>query len=994
MKPGSVDDAWAWVNETRAEPRPELGGVAVGALVIAPAAGMEALVAAIAGQTVAPTEIVVSAASDGDAAALAAGRVPVRTSAATEVDGLRAAVTIEASHYWVFVTDGDLDVPPGTLEALLLVAEGDPGADLTAPLVLRRASRRADAYVEWAGVTLTPGGLPVSPEAAGEVDQGQVGTPEVLGVPPVGMLARVDAVTRAGGFGSGPLVGLELGMAVTAAGGRVTVAGRAPVTCVGPPPEAAATELRRAGLNLAGAISRVPLWNVVTTVLGSMVAILGAVLARDWRQASDTARALRGWMSDSDLRGDLRTRFAQAAQTPGGARVKRLRMSRREVARHSFTAVSGRVGDWVDGFTARIDSGSVIDELTSDETPLGQARWRLSPAVAGFVILLGLAGVGGIRLFAPGLVTGELLLPAPGFGELWASFLDPVAGQPGGSGPPWLAVVGLASVLTFGSVDLVVAASFLLTVPLAWLATYRLLRQLLSEQVLAVLAALAIALAPVLVGGLNRGSLAAAWVVLVGVLGVLASMRLVREPSWRWVAACGLTLTLLIAATPLLWGPAAAVAAWGVVTRRLSWRHAVTAVVMPLVWLAPWAPTLWRWPGRLLTGPEPLLASTASPEGWWLLLGRDSGSGLPPLWLGAVVVGVLWVLAMAGLVRGGSRTWPGWVLAGVGLGGAVGLGKVLVSVGPGGPARPDLSVWLALFVAGLALAAVLGCDGVLAELRGSSVGWRQVIAGLLALAAVGAAVLGIGWWVTGGTKGLQRDELSAIPPFVRNALTSETPGRALALSVDGDVARWALLEDDLPRLGDAERGIAAGGSAAAQLAAGGVVTRLLTGTADDSLVADMRSLGVTHIWVAGANQQVLTGIGNTPGLGAGSGDNAGWVWQVPDSGRLTVVGGARPIPTGDGVEVSGGAAGRELVLAEPADPRWRASVGGVALEPLAATDWRQRFSMPAQAGRLSVHLDAGPPWWAWFQLAGLVWVLVMIAPASRGSAPIGQRGAA
>lgn len=1009
--PRPLDDPWAWARETPEDPRPDLTDVVVAAVVSAPATGIERIVAAIAGQTVAPAEIVVADTGDLDpvdpaALGAAAGGVPVRVvpaageagagagDPAPNLDQLRAAVTVAATHYWAFAITSDLDLPPRTLEALLITTQAAAGADVTAPLVLRRASRRTDAFIEWAGMTLTPAGVPVSPEGGGEVDQGQIGTTQVLGVPAVGMLVTADAADRAGGLGAGALPGLDLGASVTAGGGRVAVTGHAPVTFTELAPPEAAAERRRAGLNLASALSRAPAWTAITTVVGSVLAIIGSVLGRDLPQAGTIARALRGWLGDRAVRTDLRARLATSTPDPDRRRVQQLRMSRGAVMRQAVTSVAGQVGDWVDGFSARVDSGSVIDDLTSDEQTIGRANWRLSPAVVGFLTLLVGAVVAGVHLFAPGRVTGQLLLPAPDFGGLWAAYLEPVAGQPGGSGPPWLALLGLVSVLTFGNVDLAVAIGLFVTVPVAWLATYRLLRQLLSEQVLAVVAALVIALAPVLTGGVNRGSLAANWVVLVVVLAALAGLRLVREPSWRWAIATGLCLTLLVVGTPLLWVPGAAVAVWAVATGRVSWPHALVAVAAPILALAPWLPTLWRWPGRLLTGPEPMLAPTATPDVWWLLLARDAGTGLPPLWLGAIVAGAVWAVAVAGLVRGGSRSWPGWGLALVGLVGAIGLSRVLVSVPPDGVARPELSVWLALFLAGLVLAAALGCDGIVAELRGSSLGWRQVLAGVLALAAVGATVLAAGWWVVGGTKGLSRDDMSTIPPFVRNAQTSATPGRTLAVSVRDGVARWALVEDTLPRLGDGERGLAAGGSAAAQEQAAGVVARLMAGTADDALIADLRSLGVTHIWVAGADQQVRTAIGNTPGLGIGSGDAESWVWQVPQSGRVLIVSGDRASAVGAGVEVAPGDSGRELVLSEPADPRWRAAVGGVDLEALPTTDWRQRFAVPPAGGTLTVHLDVGPPWWAWVQLAGLVFGLVMVLPTTRGAAPIGMRGAA
>ena len=60
-----------------------------------------------------------------------------------------------------------------------------------------------------------------------------------------------------------------------------------------------------------------------------------------------------------------------------------------------------------------------------------------------------------------------------------------------------------------------------------------------------------------------------------------------------------------------------------------------------------------------------------------------------------------------------------------------------------------------------------------------------------------------------------------------------------------------------------------------------------------------------------------------------------------------------------------------------------APVGGVPLEPLPTTDWRQRFAVPAEGGALRLWLDGGPPWWAWVQGFGLIFLAILAAPAVR-----------
>ncbi|WP_156887355.1 hypothetical protein [Propionicicella superfundia] len=988
-----VDDTWAWAREEDPAP-PDVSAATVHVLIPggAGAPWLASLLALCAEQTVRPVRVSVGAVPDADTptdAAPGAG-LPVETVPAASLADLWDAVsTSEAEFCWLLPAESEL--APDTLERLLRTL-ADDGVAATGPVVSRRVSRRSDPQIEWVGATLTTTGIPVSHEGVGEVNQGQVDDPVVLGLPAAGLLVRTAVLREVGGFGTSPIPGVEVGALATLAGGRVLVTGDASLTLVGPGAGSPVAS-RRAGMNLAAALSRSSAGHAIGTVTGSVVGALGHVLARDPRQAGVALSALGGWLRDGAARRGLRARVASLPQTsPAAVAALRPHGARRIV--DWGEGLLGALGDWLDGFSVRVESGSAIDDLTgTDATAAGGTRWRLSPTLIGFVTMLVLSVIALIPLFGLGSVTGGQLLPAPGFSELWATYLAPVAGQPGGSGPPWVAFVGLLSLVTIGNVDLAIFGTILLVVPVTWLACYRLLRHLLSEQPQAIGAAAVVALSPVLTGALNRGDVGTPVALLFVVFGALAARRLAIQPSWRWSATAALCLAVAGAIQPLLWVPSAVVGVWAAVTRRATWGKVIVALVAPLVVLAPWAPTLWRWPGRLLTGPEPALASAAAPDAW-ALLGRDGGAGLPPVWVSIAIVGGLWLIAIVGLIRVGRRSWAGWGVAALGLAGVVVLGKIVVDVPPGVSVRPAVTFWLTLFVSGLALAAALGGDRVVSDLRDSALGWRQVVVAPLSVLAAVVAVLGAGWWVVGGASDLRRDDLTSTPPYVANAQAGQDPGRTLAISLSGEgdrQASWALLESDLPRLGDGERGVAAGGSATAAGQAAGVVTRLLAGTADDLLLPDLRSLGVAYIWVRDADETELANIGNTPGLGVGSGDESTWVWPVPDSARAVVVSGSDVVVAGNGSTIAAGAADRELILSEPADPRWEATVGGEELSPSPVADWRQRFAVPKAGGELAYRLR-GSSWWAWLQAAALVVWLVMVAPAGARQSTVGARG--
>ena len=307
----------------------------------------------------------------------------------------------------------------------------------------------------------------------------------------------------------------------------------------------------------------------------------------------------------------------------------------------------------------------------------------------------------------------------------------------------------------------------------------------------------------------------------------------------------------------------------------------------------------------------------------------------------------------------------------------------MVMVPPVAWARPQALEWQLLLVGALVLAASAGLDGIATELQGRDLGLRHLANLGLALVCVVAMLVAAGWWVVAGQVGVTRGPVGAVPAFVRNAQTSETPGRTLALVADGEQVRWALLEGDFARLGDAERGIAFGGDAAAKQLAASVAARLVGDSADDQLLPDLVTLGVSNVTLAGGSQEQRLAISNVPGLGVGTGDDTQFVWPVPGSAITVLATGGGRTPVGAGVAVGPGEDGRLLRLAEPADPRWVVSVGGTRLAVAEGGAPGTQFAVGPLSGNLEIELDAGSWWWAWVQLGGLVLLAILAAPAVR-----------
>jgi hypothetical protein len=437
------------------------------------------------------------------------------------------------------------------------------------------------------------------------------------------------------------------------------------------------------------------------------------------------------------------------------------------------------------------------------------------------------------------------------------------------------------------------------------------------------------------------------------------------------------------------------IAGLGAVTLRRTPRkigRIAIALAVPLVVLAPWWPTLIVMPGRLFVGPDSALADAVTgsgaraPDVWQLFIGQGLGVGLPPLWLSAVVFGVLWLVALLGLARQPRRRtiMAAWVVALLALAMAVVLSRLVVSVPPTGTeVRPWVAGYLLIAFAALALAGGIGLEALASELSARSFTWMQPAS---VLAWVGVAVVtlaGAGWWVWAGARGpIDRVHLDAIPPYVLNAAASDAQTRVLAIDLSAGQARYSVVADDQVRLGDADRGGTFGGSLAARQQTEDLVTRLVAGTADVDLAPQLADLGIGYVWVTGANEEAQARIDNTPGLGAASGNERSVIWQLePAVTRAAVVDSTGRTPVTSGT-VPAGELGRQLRIGEAVDPRWQATLGDERLTGQAA-GWQQAFALPVTAGTVNWTLRAPWRWLLVGQLVALLVAAVLAAPAIR-----------
>ena len=410
----------------------------------------------------------------------------------------------------------------------------------------------------------------------------------------------------------------------------------------------------------------------------------------------------------------------------------------------------------------------------------------------------------------------------------------------------------------------------------------------------------------------------------------------------------------------------------------------------------------------------------------------------------AVLIGlaVVPVLAAAGLLtrgRRGRRARTGALLALGGLALALlaarhvtGLGTALDGTGVR-LATGWAGTGISLALAGMLASALTAGDAVRVGLVRYSFGWRHLSTVGVGLVAVLVPVLVGGTWAaaaagsTGEGAGALvmalRPASQQVPVIAGELERAPTAGRVLVLTPTSEGmalrlwrGRGTQLTDVIPdvlfaQLADRTTGWSdarlRGGSAArdgtdaaidlgdaADADLADVVARAVTGQ-DEQVAADLAAHGVAVVLltdrVGERAASARAGLDATPGLEPLAQTAVGTSWRVGpsqsgDVARLTLVsadGAVTAVPSGAGrvsTTIEASDAPRTLVLAERADPGWRAVLDGAPLSAAAPPDgaWRQAFTVPAGAGGELVVEHRSASATAMTRVIWVVWALTIL----------------
>jgi GT2 family glycosyltransferase len=894
---------------------------------------------------------------------------------------------------WIWLLHDDCAPDRDALDRLLRTADADPHVAVLGPKVRDWDDRRV---LRELGVTVDAAGRRDTGLDPQEFDQGQHdGVRDVLAVGSAGMLVRRDVWERLGGFDVEYGIfrdDLDFCWRVHAAGHRVVTASDAVVYHaeasrrglreIGMTAEHPARRDRRNAIHTLLANQPLPamLRALVRNVWASLVHALYLVMTKRPGAAREELRALA-----DVLRAPGRVRRARAARAEGRTRVHHTvrRFQTRWV-------VLRRVGETVSEYIATHERDrEEEDDLTADE-PGPIRRFLARP---GVMLVLGLTAVAVAAerslITAAGRLGGGALVPAwGGASDLWAQYLSgwhPVGLGTDAGSPPYVGILAVLSTVLFGKPWLAVSVVLLGSVPLAGLTAYRASRLLVAEAprtgrraratgrripVPAVRAwfAAVYALLPAATGAVAGGRFGTAVVlVLLPLIAVHAArvygyprseaaaldVRTRRKRVGRAAWTVALLLGVAMAFVPLIWLIAvlAAGLVWALLDRpgRQGRRHLAIALGVPPLLTLPWTVGLLLHPSRFLTEAglhrrfEP--ASAAD-----LLALHPGGPGAPARWALAGLLAAA-VLALPLRSRRG-QVLAGWLLVVFGL-----LVAVLTSAATVTKGADEAPVWpgVALLFAGAGalLAATAAVQRATEALAGNHLIYK-VGGAAVVLAALTAPLLAGALWVIGGAGGpLGKTDPDTVPQFVHG------PGgpRTLVLHREptGRIS-YTLLRDARPRLGESE--VTTDGRAHERL--DDLVAGLATGREGDDGTALTR-MGVQYLLVPHPEKDPTTKVLDaSPEVTRLSRTGTFAVWRLQaNAARMMLLQGSTvtPLPAGRinaRMQFPPGTGSRTLLLAEPADGGWRATLNGREAKGRTVDGWAQGYAIPASGGEFEM----------------------------------------
>jgi GT2 family glycosyltransferase len=991
------------------------------------------VVASLASQTRSIDQLIAVDTGSVDASSklLKGARIPIITLPRETGFGAAVSSAVEklpppSEHEWIWIIHDDCAPTPGALAALLAAIEDRPNVAMAGPKLLGWHDR---THLLELGVSIATNGARWTGLEESEYDQGQHdGITDVLAVSTAGALIRRDVFEDLGGFDQN----LELFRDDVDFGWRVHAAGHGVVVvtdAVAYHAQASATERRT--VDVKGALLHRPLLldrqNAAYVLLANATWWLLPVLALQLF-ISAIARAvgylfakLPGYAGDELLAilnllikpGELiKARKQRRATRLVSARVvSQFIPSRGRQLRLALERSRAAVRDFIFKPTQTIEiDESLLDLPTESEleeedllTPITSRKWSTifrKPFVVVLIFLIVLTMLWSRNRI--GAISGGTLAPSPeSAGDLWTFYFAPwheVGLGSKSASPLWIPLLAIASLLTFGNVQVFIALFFLLAPILLYLSIHRLLKSVSSNRFLTAAASLLYAISPVAISAVNSGRIGLVILLMTAPFLVerIFKLHAIEKFSIRAISGLSLLLAFIFSFAPAILLVIVGFNIYAVakdfdafrndedkqlLDTRLARRAAL--VFSPILLTIPWSLELLSSPsalfldiGLLGSGGGPNLAFFANP----------GGSGSLPWWLISPVTLVL-LLGLFSLPRarqvstvGGSLIVSGTFLSTISLAGN----------GTGTPNALYTGVFIALATIASTYVAVVMLDSVRERLINSHLNYRHLFASVLVIVSLGYGVGASGWILSKGPQApLQSAQGEVLPPF----LAIESQSKTL-------VIRERVI-DSVPAL---NYFIARGGDVS--LGEADVVPNevldielAVTGLADGSGINSsevLGSFGITYVFLKapyqGALVQTIDGLG---GFTRASATDAGVVWKVAGAtGNLVLTD-----VSGKSVQIKPTSIPDEYLVPTPGvvtltqsySRSWYLVQDGKRLTRIQNENSLPQFSVEAPGPVLLIYDGSVRRGWISLHFIILITALIFAAPSGRRKREISER---
>jgi len=622
-------------------------------------------------------------------------------------------------------------------------------------------------------------------------------------------------------------------------------------------------------------------------------------------------------------------------------------------------------------------------------------RWLTRRPIISVSLLVTLLALIASRDRLGSIVGGALAAtPAKAF-ELFSMYSDSWHTVGLGSStntPPWVAYIGLGSLLTGANSSLFVTGLFLGAVPLALWGSYLLARRYTDLHFLALLSALLYAFSPTTLSAINSGRLGTLALVVIGpwLIRSLFGLEQLENLSWRETFWIALLLTFVCAFSPmtfmsiLLWQ--AILVIFDVVAfnsksnamdklvfdRRNSRRIAI--MICPLIANAPWSIEFILHPSRILLDPG---LSLAGGEVLSLLLGNPGGIGAPPIW---IISPILLIALIAIFVSKTARLGEVALLF---IAIAALLGSRQVS-GHGSFAPEQLWVGSLLVIPTLSalLAGVIMIDNYLPTLSQANIDYRHILLGFTSLISALSILASATWWLSSSNSApVQSGSKSALPAFLSASAQTEGRYKTLVLRAESYKVEYFIARDSDLQLGQADviTGLAP------------VVTRAINDLIAGSGVSSSKvfaEFGIRYLFLANPiDDELVRTIDGAGGFTRAASTDEGITWKVPGAlshiSFLSQDGTYSVLPSGKigarGTLTSAGV----VVITEKYDDRWKMLLNGSYIPATETENGMPRFYVTEAGDFLIFHDATSRRAWVSLQLVSLLTLIVLALPARR-----------